>query len=1729
MDFIKLENLKSIGIGFKQLQQSGQIVYEYNPLKVMRVQNSNEITDLDTEKLNFDLNHPVDIITQPSYDGTVNLILNDGKNPPRMINSRFTTTGLGTYKIIDRFGDNETNIYDEETLEEEISLFKLNNNIVKLEFLGLQESGNLKVGNYHFYFKLQDADGNETDFIAESSVVSCFIGNTNDLSSIRGGVEDESTYKSALFQLTNIDSEYNSVSVYYTRASGTIGGLSTVTAHKLVNSFPISDGKCNVLVTGFEQDLPISVDELNITYHTIETAKTQTDNSSMLFFGNTTDTTINYKELQDLSLRFTPSIYNEDDIGYVDHNYEDTSVSNNPNEYYNPLNIYYRLGYWDDEIYRFGIVYIFNNGDLSPVFNVRGINILNSTTKFKHYPLYNENGIRNYIPIDEHSFDLPDGENTKGVIKIEYKDTFSSNVIKPCGIKFSATEDVRKELKTLGIKGLFFVRQKRMKSTLCQAIPIGFDPRSKLPLIPVLDGEKTKYLYESFISKDKVLTHSYEHRARYISQNSIKVGQAALCPEYELDQGYFNNFFTGSKLKLETKYSIENNYFNQDSKYKYHYYLDKPKYNEDKKLLESYIVGVPDNTKYISNKEELYSSMAGDVADPTIFAYMEYENKNENATNIVRGPYGTYIGLEHNINIPLSVVNIKIPGYNPNVNYFEFRYRDDSPFFAISERLSLDEFKSKRDNSTRITYIESPGIYRGDCFICNFSHRMIRNFSDTETPTNDVILDKDCWKDNYTIGKTDSDKDVAKINRSDVNAVKIGHWVTFKLCSNYNLSLRSHDNSFPVEYGLTGNYRSFYPYGGLNLSGSAKLPESQAQNAGYNKTVSEQNRFNQRIVPAIKNFYHTRIYYSDVAVNNAFENGYRVFKNDNYVDYPLEYGSLMKLVSWGGYIMAIFEHGIAQLAINEKATIASTTGDTSFLSAGSVLPDTPYMLTDSFGTQWPESVIQTPYAIYGVDTVAKKIWRIALTGTLNRRYTVTTISDFKVQKFLNDNISLGEHETTPIIGIRNVKSHYNAFKNEVMFTFYDDLNAAEEKVWNLCYNETLDKFTTFYSWVPSYSANIDNIFFTFDRDSSKRIAKKSIKDNQVIVASNYRLIDTNESLPFKPISLPEFLLLNGELVNGSIAPEEFTIYGINTSVNDPSQIVFAAKSESELGNKFYTNFKGREKYQQLKYNGVVLNKGVIFIDQDTEIQYISEDGKALKEFDKSKDKIFVAQLNVNLQPYKDSIGGTNKIYDSSVKYNYEILDGVYSVMFSIENDNELYLNMNLYNNFINSERNYVEVVTLPIKATVNKSYNSEESSDNMGAICEYYSNLYFTHPNYDQNLEKTYFWKHGQAGLMQLKSDIKPCLWYGKQHPFEFEFVVVDNASLHKIFTNLEIISNNVAPESLHFEIDGEVYNFADDKKNMFFRQEALKHLYQHNGVDISFDKNYLEIMPEQRDIPYSNNSLYKDKSVSFPIYYGRVDTINEIEDFYQSKSEMGKDYHKMSGSEILYDKTMNTFRIATHIKGCPFGRQYTRTIHPDVYFANSKYPNFKCNGNITYILTYPTKTEVRKSSTLEEFIKEINNSNWVKTNEGYISSNNGTTITNIEGFYEICTYGRLNGNMSYNEDVWRIQIPSIVYKEKNELVWPNGYPTLNIVNNPAPETANLLNNNDLNILSIPKQLKDLGYNFSNAEDWIDYSVWKNRKETRLRDKYLRVRVRYTGNDLAVIYAIKTLFTISYV
>ena len=46
----------------------------------------------------------------------------------------------------------------------------------------------------------------------------------------------------------------------------------------------------------------------------------------------------------------------------------------------------------------------------------------------------------------------------------------------------------------------------------------------------------------------------------------------------------------------------------------------------------------------------------------------------------------------------------------------------------------------------------------------------------------------------------------------------------------------------------------------------------------------------------------------------------------------------------------------------------------------------------------------------------------------------------------------------PTVAVSNVKTHYNNYKGDVMFTFYND-----GTVWNLCYNERINKFVTRYS------------------------------------------------------------------------------------------------------------------------------------------------------------------------------------------------------------------------------------------------------------------------------------------------------------------------------------------------------------------------------------------------------------------------------------------------------------------------------------------------------------------------------------------------------------------------------------------------------------------------------------------------------------------------------------------
>ena len=72
----------------------------------------------------------------------------------------------------------------------------------------------------------------------------------------------------------------------------------------------------------------------------------------------------------------------------------------------------------------------------------------------------------------------------------------------------------------------------------------------------------------------------------------------------------------------------------------------------------------------------------------------------------------------------------------------------------------------------------------------------------------------------------------------------------------------------------------------------------------------------------------------------------------------------------------------------------------------------------------------------------------------------------------------------PTLTELNVKTHYNAFKGDVMFTFY---NSSKKEYWNICFNERLNMWVSRYDWIPLCSENIDNIFYSIDSEQSKEV------------------------------------------------------------------------------------------------------------------------------------------------------------------------------------------------------------------------------------------------------------------------------------------------------------------------------------------------------------------------------------------------------------------------------------------------------------------------------------------------------------------------------------------------------------------------------------------------------------------------------------------------------------------
>jgi hypothetical protein len=292
----------------RKYPQEGDLQHTYSALKNKIKSEDNSIVDFNTEELSIDLNNPLNIECQPSYDGTVNLIINDDKNPPRIVNSRFTKIEDNRFRIINRNQTEQTNLYKEGEIDLTTRLFRNVVKIPKLNLIELNYFGQLKGGNYTFYVKYADDDFNKTDIVCESGQIPVFKGNLTNINSVSGSLQDERTDKAIKLQLTNIDESFSKFYLYYTREYSDINGFRLSESMFITEPYNITGDVQDVIINGFENCESIDNSELNVTYNYVTNVKTQAQVQNMLFFGNIENVNIDVKNLQNISYFFNVSL-----------------------------------------------------------------------------------------------------------------------------------------------------------------------------------------------------------------------------------------------------------------------------------------------------------------------------------------------------------------------------------------------------------------------------------------------------------------------------------------------------------------------------------------------------------------------------------------------------------------------------------------------------------------------------------------------------------------------------------------------------------------------------------------------------------------------------------------------------------------------------------------------------------------------------------------------------------------------------------------------------------------------------------------------------------------------------------------------------------------------------------------------------------------------------------------------------------------------------------------------------------------------------------------------------------------------------------------------------------------------------------------------------------------------------------------------------------------------------
>ena len=235
----------------------------------------------------------------------------------------------------------------------------------------VDSGGSLEIGTYNFSTRLVDAEGNSTNWleitrpVAIANEAYANLPKTGSYFQYDGGSNVSSdigyvpkTNKSIILNYSDLDTRFKYFQVAVIKRTSMEGAITGV---DILTPQPITGNTASFVYTGYDSQIETqtSIDEILSEKVVVKNVKAHATLDSRLYIANVTNTARDYTGFQRHASRIK--------VEYV--KVDADSVTNKAKfpEYY-----FSEASFMSDEIYALGIVYVFKDGSISPVFHIPG-------------------------------------------------------------------------------------------------------------------------------------------------------------------------------------------------------------------------------------------------------------------------------------------------------------------------------------------------------------------------------------------------------------------------------------------------------------------------------------------------------------------------------------------------------------------------------------------------------------------------------------------------------------------------------------------------------------------------------------------------------------------------------------------------------------------------------------------------------------------------------------------------------------------------------------------------------------------------------------------------------------------------------------------------------------------------------------------------------------------------------------------------------------------------------------------------------------------------------------------------------------------------------------------------------------------------------------------------------------------------------------------------------------